>query len=138
MELSDCQQGSNQVLKNPTGSLGAPSLMIHTCRIRHHGPISHYLSSFTASCIRGPGHPLLYSTHSPHTTSPPTHPPTHPPTPKHPSYIWCNQTANRRAASRHITRVEWGRHKTRPQHVKWNLEMEPAPNTGASHKGPLS
>ena len=87
----DCQQGSNQVLKNHTGSLGAPTLMQLShwaCRIRHHGPISHYLSSSTASCIRGPGHSLLYSTLSLHTTSPPTHPPTHPPTPKHPSYIY--------------------------------------------------
>ena len=25
MELSDCQQKSNQVLKNPTGKLGAPN-----------------------------------------------------------------------------------------------------------------
>ena len=91
MELSDCQQKSNQVLKNPTGSLGAPTIMqlSHWDRNRHppqylgshqldshmpnlpHGPISHYLSSFTASYIRGTGHPLLNSTLSPHTTSPP-------------------------------------------------------------------
>ena len=94
MELSNCQQKSNQVLKNPTGSLGAPTIMqlSHCDRNRHppqylgshqldshmphspHGPISHYLSSFTASYIRGTGHPLLNSTLSPHTTSPPTHP----------------------------------------------------------------
>ena len=96
MELSDYQRVSNQVLRNPTGSLGAPTIMqlSHCDRNRHppqylgshqldshmphspHGPISHYLhvSSFTASCIRGPGHPLLNSTLSPNATSPPTHP----------------------------------------------------------------
>ena len=37
------------------------------------------LLQFVSFTIRGPGHPLLYSTLSLHTTSPPTYPPTHPP-----------------------------------------------------------
>ena len=44
--------------------------------------------------------------------------PTHP---QQPSYVWSNQTASRGATSCHIT----GPHKTRPQHVEWNLELEP-------------
>ena len=37
MELSDCQRVSNQVLRNPTGSLGAPTIMqlSHCDRNRH-------------------------------------------------------------------------------------------------------
>ena len=119
--------------------MGAPTLMQLShwaCRIRHHVPISHYLSSSTASCIRGPGHSLLYSTLSLHTTSPPTHPPTHPPINTPLTYGVIRLPTGRSAASCHITRIEWGHHKSRPQHVEWNIELEPAPNTGASHNGP--
>ena len=108
MELSNCQQKSNQVLKNPTGSLGAPTIMqlshcdrnrhphnirgainwIHTCPIcpmalspTTYPPLLQVISEAQA---------ILYSI----ALSVPTQPAL-PPTPKYPSYIWCNHTTNR-------------------------------------------
>ena len=113
------------------------SLHLMYVSLSPHGPISHYLSSFTAICIlycKLYLRPRLNSTLSLHTTSPPTHPPLN--TPR--TYGVIRLPTGRRAASCHITRIEWGHHKSRPQHVEWNIELEPAPNTGASHNGPVS
>ena len=128
MQLLHCNRNPH-----PPQYLGRHQLDSHMPNLPH-GPISHYLSSFTARYIRGTGHPLLNSTLSPHAHNQPSHPPLNTPL----TYGVIILPTGRRASSCHITRDEWGRHKTRPQHVEWNLELEPAPNSGASHNGPLS
>ena len=103
-----CMEQSGQVLRNPTGSLGAPTIMqlSHWDRNRH--PPQYYrgainwihtcpicpmaLSSFTASLSEAQAIPYSIALSVP---TQPALPPTHPPTPKHPSYILCNHTTNR-------------------------------------------